>query len=376
MQALGLKTHIWNNAAKTVLLLLGFPFLMLVVCYAFALVWVGFMEDPELLQGLNRALELLPAAIPIALMVSGLWLAFAFFAHQWMIDKLTGARKVERQSEPRLYNLVENLAISRGLAVPAIRVIEQSALNAYASGIRREHYAITVTRGLLDEFDDAELEAVLAHEMTHIRNGDVRLIVVAAVFAGLVSLIGDLLTRDFGREGRTASRLGSGSGSSKKGGGGAILILIAIAIFVVARLAALALRMAISRRREFMADAGAVELTQNPDAMISALRKIERRSDLGPIPGQVEALFIDFRLKRLLGHPSLDFGPLHRAGHLCWRPRSRPSPAWYNGRRVRRTGGCCLPGKAGAGRAVQSATRPTSGSASSIARGGWHLGLS
>ena len=78
MKALGLKTHIWNNAAKTVLLLLGFPFLMLVVCYAFALVWVGFMEDPELLQGLNRALELLPAAIPIALMVSGLWLAVAF----------------------------------------------------------------------------------------------------------------------------------------------------------------------------------------------------------------------------------------------------------------------------------------------------------
>ena len=227
MQAIGLKTHIWNNAAKTVLLLLGFPFLMSIVCYAFALLWVGFMEDPEVLQGLGRALDLLPAVLPVALAVSGVWLpAFAFFAHQWMIDKLTGAQEVDREREPRLYNLVENLAISRGLPVPDIRIIEQSALNAYASGIRREHYAITVTRGLLDELDEAKLEAVLARELTHIRNGDVRLIVVAAVFAGLISLIGDLLTRDFGRGGRTVFRLGGGSSSrssSKKGGGGALL---------------------------------------------------------------------------------------------------------------------------------------------------------
>lgn len=293
MQAVGLKTHIWNNAAKTVILLLGFPFLVLMVCYAGTLVWVGFMEDPEVLTGLGRALELLPVALPVALTISGLWLLFAFFAHQWMIDKLTGAREIDRIGEPRLYNLVENLAIQRGLPVPSIRIIETSALNAYASGIRREHYAVTITRGLLEELDDAELEAVLAHEMTHILNGDVRLIVVAAVFAGLISLVGDILLRG---SGRTGFRLGGGSrssSSSKGKGGGALLILIAIAIFIIARLTATALRLAISRRREYMADAGAVELTKNPDAMIGALRKIEGRSDLGAIPGQVEALFID-----------------------------------------------------------------------------------
>jgi heat shock protein HtpX len=296
MQAIGLKTHIWNNALKTVLLLLGFPFLMLIVCYAFTLLWVAFLEDPEVLTGLNRALEILPVAVPIALAVSGGWLLFSFFAHQWMIDKLTGAQKIDRQSEPRLYNMVENLAISRGLPVPSIRIIERSALNAYASGVRKEHYAVTVTRGLLDELDDEELEAVLAHEMTHIINGDVRLIVTAAVFAGLVSLFGDLLLGDYGRGVRVLTRTrSSNSGSRSKGGGGAaiILILIAVAIFIIARLAATALRLAISRKREYMADAGAVELTKNPDAMISALRKIERRSDLGAIPGQVEALFID-----------------------------------------------------------------------------------
>ena len=304
MQAIGLKTHIWNNAVKSLALLLGFPFLMLIVCYAFALLWVGFMENPDVVYGLRRGVELLPAVIPIALAVSGLWLLFAFFAHQWMIDKLTGATKIDRANEPRLYNMVENLAIQRGLPIPSIRIIEQSALNAYASGVRREHYAITVTRGLLDELDDAELEAVLAHEMTHIINGDVRLIVIAAVFAGLISLIGDILIRGFrprsggGRVFRTGSS-GSSSGSSsssskgKGGGGGAILILIAIVIFVIARFAALALRLAISRRREYMADAGSVELTKNPDAMIGALRKIERRSNLGAIPGQVEALFVN-----------------------------------------------------------------------------------
>jgi heat shock protein HtpX len=298
--AIGLKTHIWNNAAKSLLLLLGFPFLMLIVCYAFALLYVGFFENPDVLYGLQRGLELLPAVVPIALTFSGLWLLFAFFAHQWMIDKLTGAKKVDRKNEPRLYNMVENLAISRGLGTPSIRIIEQSALNAYASGVRREHYAVTVTRGLLDELDDAELEAVLAHEMTHIQNGDVRLIVIAAVFAGLISLVGDILIRGFGRGfgtsysgGGSSSSSSSSSSKSKGGGGGAILILIAIVIFILARLAALALRMAISRKREYMADAGAVELTKNPDAMIGALRKIERRSSLGAIPGQVEALFID-----------------------------------------------------------------------------------
>lgn len=297
MQAIGLKTHIWNNAAKSLLLLLGFPFLVLIVCYAFALLYVGFFEDPDVLYGLRRGFELLPAVVPIALAISALWLLFAFFAHQWMIDKLTGAKKIDRATEPRLYNMVENLAIQRGLAIPSIRIIETTQLNAYASGVRREHYAVTVTRGLLDELDDAELDAVLAHEMTHIINGDVRLIVIAAVFAGLVSLIGDVMIRGFGRGGTTFRRRGSSSsGSSSKGkggGGGAILIIIAIVIFILARFAALALRMAISRRREYMADAGAVELTKNPDAMIGALRKIESRSNLGAIPGQVEALFID-----------------------------------------------------------------------------------
>lgn len=310
MQAIGLKTHIWNNALKTVLLLLGFPFLMLIVCYAFALLWVGFFENPDVLYGLERSFQLLPAVAPLALAVSGLWLVIAFFAHQWMIDKLTGARRIDRASEPRLYNMVENLAISRGRPIPQVRIIESPALNAYASGVRREHYTITVTRGLLDELDDAELEAVLAHEMTHIINGDVRLIVVAAIFAGLVSLVGDMFLRGFGRGSTFRGRPGDSSSSRSRsggGGGGFILILIAIALFIVARFTALALRFAISRRREYMADAGAVELTKNPDAMIGALRKIQYCADLGPVPGQVEALFIEADSGGFWAtHPSID----------------------------------------------------------------------
>lgn len=316
MRAIGLKTHIWNNAAKSVILLLGFPFLILLISFGFNLIYVAFFEEPTIAGGLQTALEMLPSTAPIAFAVSGLWFVIAFFAHQWMIDKLTGARKIDRREEPRLYNMVENLAISRGMTIPAIRIIEAPALNAYASGIRREHYAVTVTRGLLSALDDAELEAVLAHEMTHIRNGDVRLIVIAAVFAGVISLAGDFFIRAFWRSGGRIRMGGNSSrsrssGKSGGGGGGAgaviVLILIAITIFIIARLTAMALRMAISRRREYMADAGAVEMTKNPDAMISALRKIEHRSNLGPIPGQVEALFIDSESSGLWAtHPSIE----------------------------------------------------------------------
>jgi heat shock protein HtpX len=168
-----------------------------------------------------------------------------------------------------------------------------------------------VTRGLVDSLDDAELEAVLAHELTHIRNSDVQLLVISAIFAGVITLVGDLLVRGprmFYGSGRTWS---SGSSRGRGGGGVAIiLILIAVAIFILARFLAIALRFALSRKREFLADAGAVELTKNPDAMISALRKIEGTSEI-EAPSQVQEMFLDHpRTSGLSGlfatHPTID----------------------------------------------------------------------
>ena len=112
-----------------------------------------------------------------------------------MIDAVTGGRDVTRQEEPRLYNLLENLCISRGITMPKLKVMESDALNAFASGMNEKQYAITVTTGLLNALDDAEIEAVLGHELTHIRNGDVRLLVIAVVIAGVLSFFAELVFR-------------------------------------------------------------------------------------------------------------------------------------------------------------------------------------
>jgi heat shock protein HtpX len=312
MGSYGLSTYIWNNRLKSLLLLAGFPLLLLLICFAFALILAAF-DSPDIGTGFANAIAFVPALIPIALAGAALWFILAFFAHQKIIDSVTGARRLERSEDPRIWNLLENLCISRGITLPALRMIETDARNAFASGIRQKHYSVTVTRGLVDSLDDAELEAVLAHELTHIRNSDVQLLVISAIFAGVITLVGDLLVRGprlfYGRgRGGTWS-----SGSSRgRGGGGAaiILILIAIAIFILARFLAIALRFALSRKREFLADAGAVELTKNPDAMISALRKIEGASEI-EAPSQVQEMFLDHpRASGLSGlfatHPTID----------------------------------------------------------------------
>jgi heat shock protein HtpX len=300
--AYGLKTYIWNNRLKSLLLLAGFPFLLLLICFGFALV-IAALEDPNVGEGIVNAFNLLPALVPVALVAALIWFVIAWFANQRIVDAVTGAHKVDRKAEPRLWNILENLCISRGITMPQLRVIESDARNAFASGVRKSQYAITVTRGLMNALDDAELEAVLAHELTHIENRDVQLLVIAAVFVGIISLAGDIVIRGPRRilmSSRGSSGSGGGwrvgsrrSGGGKGGGGGLIiLILISIAIFLIARLLAVALRFAMSRKREFLADAGSVELTKNADAMISALRKIEGRSELAA-PAQVREMFFD-----------------------------------------------------------------------------------
>jgi heat shock protein HtpX len=156
---------------------------------------------------------------------------------------------------------------------------------------------VTVTRGLMEALDDRELSAVIAHELAHIRNGDARLGVIAAVFVGVITLITDLVWRGmkFRRLGRLTMRGSRSGGSGNRGGGAAVvlaLIAIAVVIAVLAHLLALVLRMALSRNREYLADAGAVDMTGDPDAMIGALRKVEQSPALERVPDQVRALFL------------------------------------------------------------------------------------
>jgi heat shock protein HtpX len=203
------------------------------------------------------------------------------------MDWASGAHPVTRSEEPRLWNALETLCIARGLSMPRLAVIELPALNAFAAGIRRDQGSVTVTRGLMDTLDERELTAVLAHELTHVRNGDARLGVIAAIFARIISLVAEMVLRGTGRvRFRTSS-------SDRRDGGNVVLFLIGLALVAMAWGLAVVLRMALSRNREFLADAGAVELTQDPDAMIGALRKVAGNSDMPEVPRQVRAMFLD-----------------------------------------------------------------------------------
>ena len=252
----------------------------------------------------------------------------------------TGARGVTRTEAPKLYNVLENLCISRGLPMPALQIIDTPALNAYASGLREGQYVIAVTRGLVDTLADDELEAVLAHELTHIRNRDTQLMVIAVIFAGIFAFFGDLIirgwdfpygwsptprrqrspweTQDSSQSsggwttgGDDSGDRSSGGGRSGGGGGAAILaIAIAVAIILITWGVSTLIRFALSRSREFLADAGSAELTKNPDALVRALRKIENHATFD-VPSRMEAFFIENpvsnRLTGLLAtHPSID----------------------------------------------------------------------
>jgi heat shock protein HtpX len=287
MAAVGLQTHIWANNTRSLLLLASFPVLMVGILYGVQLILMGLGFLPGTGRGLGDDMALAASwlgwTVPMALIVAALWFTIAYFGNQVMIDVMTGARKVERRSEPDLYNLLENLAISRGLRTPALRLIETDGLNAFATGLHEGRYSITVTRGLVNTLTRAELEAVLAHELTHVINRDVRTMVIASIFAGIISVIAELVFRGLFYAG------GSGRRDNKNGGP---LILIGLAFAVVGFALAIVIRMMLSRTREFVADAGAVELTKNPDAMISALRKVEGRSGLRG-PDEVQQLFLD-----------------------------------------------------------------------------------
>ncbi|GGD02950.1 M48 family metallopeptidase [Aquisalinus flavus] len=276
MGAYGLQSHIWNNNLKSILLLIGFPVLLCLLIYALFLLMVGVGGSGSLATAGAESLDLTLRFWPLAIGAAAIWFAIAWFSHDAMIRAVTGAKGLERRDNPELYNLLENLCIERGITMPRLAIIETPALNAFASGMQDKDYTITVTSGLLDTLDKRELRAVLAHELTHIRNRDVRLLVIAVIFVGIFSFFGEIVFRRMFYIGRRTSGYSSGRNGDSRGGG--VIILIAVAIIVIAYLLALAIRFSLSRKREYLADAGAVDLTRDPDAMISALRKISANS--------------------------------------------------------------------------------------------------
>jgi heat shock protein HtpX len=295
MAAYGLYSHIQSNRRRSIALLIGLFFLIYLMVYAGALVAEALSVDADSDVLMQRAWNDFLHAAPWATVGTALWVVVAYYFHQNMIDALTGGRDVTRAEEPRLYNILENLCISRGITMPKLKVMESDALNAFATGMSDKQYAITVTTGLLKRLNDAEIESVLGHELTHIRNGDVRMMVIAVVIAGVVSFFAELVFRLWFYN-------GFGFRGGRRGGGAAIVMVIAFAIIAVAYFLAFVIRLALSRSREFLADAGSVELTKNPDAMISALRKIEGR---GELPDATSAL-----MEMCVDNPRQGFGEL------------------------------------------------------------------
>ena len=321
MAAYGLYTHIASNKFRSMLLLAGLFLLIYVLVYAGALVAEVFLHNNKSLDFyLRHASRDLIAAAPYATIAAALWIVIAYFFHQNMIDAVTGGESVTRQQQPRLYNLLENLCISRGIPMPKLKVMDSPALNAFAAGLNRRQYSITVTSGLLQALNDQEIEAVLGHELTHIRNGDVQLMVVAVIIAGVVGFFGELFFRMFtnlswNSSGRGWSSSSSSSSSSSdrdsKGAGGAIIaVIIAVVLILLAWLLSQVVKLALSRSRELLADAGSVELTKNPDAMITALRKIENRGELEGATSAVMELCVDNPREGFADlfatHPSVD----------------------------------------------------------------------
>ena len=324
----GLYTHIQANRIRSILLLAGFVALLHALLFSILLLLNAFMTGGTFEDIVYAARDQFAGAWPVAMIAAAAWFVIAFLIHQAMIRSATGARGVSRQEAPQLYNALENLCISRGITMPRLQIIDTPALNAYAAGLREGDYVIAVTRGLIDTLSPAELEAVLGHELTHIRNRDSQLMVIAVIFAGIFGFFADLFVRgwDFpygwsprdkrqrGQDGWDDSGGGGssgGRGGGSSGGGGAIIaVVVAIAIIIISWGVSTLIRFALSRSREYLADAGSVELTKNPDAMISALRKIERNAAFD-VPSRMEAFFIENPLKsRLTGllatHPSVD----------------------------------------------------------------------
>lgn len=260
MQYVGLSSQIQRNNRNSFLLLIAFPALLLAMFYAFFF----FAGD----QATGDANQNFLKVLPFVLIGVGTWFLIAWAGHAAFVRMATGSKPLERTENKRVYNLLENICISQGMVMPKLYIIEDDSLNAFASGINKQSYSISLSKGIIEKLTDDELEGVIAHELTHIRNRDVRLLIISIVFVGIFSFLAELAFRSL----RFA---GSGKKSSSKDskGSGAV-VLIAIAITAVAYLISILLRFGISRKREYLADAGAAEITKKPYALASALRKI------------------------------------------------------------------------------------------------------
>jgi heat shock protein HtpX len=204
-----------------------------------------------------------PMFLYLALVVGGVYALIQYFAAGKLAVATNGAHEVTKKDEPRLYRTVENLSISTGMPMPKVYVMEDAGLNAFATGRDPEHAIVCATRGLLDTMDDNELEAVLAHEMGHVKNYDIRVMMIVFGLVSAIGLIADIIMHMFWFGGDDDDRQPN-----------PLLFVVGIAAAIIAPIAASLVQLAVSRRREYLADSTSALITRYPEGLISALEKI------------------------------------------------------------------------------------------------------
>ncbi len=298
MNYVGIHTQQVRNNMKSVLLLLLFPCIILGMVYAF----LAFINMQEVADGYGNSSMTFDAvatgeaflmALPWVVGVVCIWFLISYFANASMVRRATGARPLERKENPRVYNIVENLTMTCGMPMPKINVIDDPQLNAFASGIDEKSYTVTVTTGICKRLNDDELAGVIGHELTHIRNRDTRLLIVSIIFVGIMSTVLSLAIRILWNTFLYGSNRRSSRDNKNSGAAIIVVMLVAVVLAAVAYFFTLLTRFAISRKREYMADAGGAELCGNPLALASALRKISNDTGLGDVDREdVAQLFI------------------------------------------------------------------------------------
>lgn len=299
MKYVGMQTQIRCNNRLSVLLLLLFPVIILGMVWVFLalLNYFGngyYNQYGELVHSLDveTVNYYFVTTIPWVILGVAVWFGIAYFMNASMVRRATGARPLTRKENPRIYNIVENLCMTCGMDMPQINVVDDPQLNAFASGIDKGSYTVTVTTGLTELLTDEELSGVIGHELTHIRNRDTRLLITSIIFVGIISMVMSLTVRMMN------NMILFGGGSSRRDGKGnglsvIVIMLIGLICCAVAYVFTLLTRFAISRKREYMADAGGAELCGNPLALASALRKISDNPGLTDVNrDDVAQLFI------------------------------------------------------------------------------------
>jgi heat shock protein HtpX len=279
MNYIGLQSQITRNNTNSIILLLMFPLVLYALTWVF-IYFVGGTEEYSQVDSANQGFLFVFPWITVGVII---WFLIAWASHSSMISRATGSAPLERKENKRVYNLVENLSITAGMKMPKVNIIEDESLNAFASGLSNSTYTVSLSRGIIEKLNDEELEGVIAHELTHIRNRDVRLLIISIIFVGIFAFLAEMFFRGM---------IYGGGGSRKGKGGGAVLIGLALA--VIGYLISLLFRFAISRKREYMADAGGAQLTKNPSALASALRKISGDPRIEAVKRQdVAQMFIE-----------------------------------------------------------------------------------